>query len=860
MLESLFQDVRYGARLLAKKPGFTAVAVLTLALGIGANTAIFSILDPLLLRKLPVRAPDELVVLDAVGAIHKRDAWPILALDRFRDLRAFAGALAFVPIDFDRQSGDGRTSTVRAELVSGDYFSLLGVHPYAGRLLEPDDDRGAFGSQVAVLSFNYWQREYHGDRAIIGKMVPVHNMTYVVAGVAPPEFSGMVVGEAPDFYLPLKAGRPLQSSTPYDPGEWVTIVARLRPGVSPQQAQVAMEPLLPRIAEDAGVPEVERKQAMAHAVITPAARGLSHLRERFSLPARILMGVVGLVLLIACCNVANLLLAQGTERRREIMVRTALGAARWRTVRQLVTESMLLAAAGALAGLVVGRVASGMLVASLATERSHATLAAGLSGRVFLFALTITVFTVLICGLVPALSASRLNLGHDLKASGAGGRRFAHTRLASALVLGQVALSVTLLGAAGLLLHSLVNLETFDAGFNRDRVVVLEMNGNAPGETAEQVKAFYDRLVRRAQELPGVQSASLSTFTPISGHVLGINLNVDGYVPQPGEQTHAFFTAVRPKYFATLGIPLLRGRDFSVHDTPDSPPVAIINQTMARHFFGDPTVPENSPLGKRFKFVEGSRPPMEIVGVVGDSKYNDLREATPDFFYLASLQSQPRSTIRATLSVRAAGSARAAENSSAAGNAGAARNVGTAGSSSPYGKARDAGATAEMLVRPLRDLVRQLDPTVNVASVRTLRQQVDESLRQDRLIATLCGTFSLLALGLTCVGLFGLLSFSVARRTNEIGIRMALGARRLDIMRLVVGHGMRLVCVGLALGVFGALAATALIKNLLFGVGRADPATFLGICALLAIAALIACYVPARRATYVDPLVALRNE
>jgi predicted permease len=845
MLESLFQDVRFGARLLAKKPGFTAVAVLTLALGIGANTAIFSILDPLLLRKLPVRAPDELVVLDAVGAIHKLDAWPILALDRFRDLRAFAGALAFVPIDFDRQSSDGRTSTVRAELVSGDYFSLLGVRPYAGRLLEPDDDRGAFGSQVAVLSYGYWQREYHGDHAIIGKMVPVHNMTYVVAGVAPPEFSGMVVGEAPDFYLPLKAGRPLQSSTPYDPGEWVTIVARLRPGVSPQQAQAAMDPLLPRIAEDAGVPEVERKQDMAHAVITPAARGLSHLRERFSLPARILMGVVGLVLLIACCNVANLLLAQGTERRREIMVRTALGAARWRTVRQLVTESMLLAAAGALAGLVVGRVASGTLVASLASEHSHATLAAGLSGRVFLFALAITIFTVLICGLVPALSASRLNLGPDLKASGAGaGRRsFAHTRLASALVLGQVALSVTLLGAAGLLLHSLVNLETFDAGFNRDRVVVLEMNGNAPGETAEQVKAFYDRLVRRAQELPGVQSASLSTFTPISGHVLGINLNVDGYVPQPGEQTHAFFTAVRPKYFSTLGIPLLRGRDFSLHDTPDSPPVAIINQTMARHFFAD-----QDPVGKRFKFVEGSRPPMEIVGVVGDSKYNDLREATPDFFYLASLQSQPRSTVHATLSVRAAGSAHMAGSASAAGN------VVTAGTT------RAAAATADTLVRPLRDLVRQLDPTVNIVGVRTLRQQVDESLRQDRLIAALCGTFSLLALGLTCVGLFGLLSFFVARRTNEIGIRMALGARRLDIMRLVVGHGMRLVCVGLALGVFGALAATALIKNLLFGVGRADPATFLGICALLALAALIACYVPARRATYVDPLVALRNE
>jgi putative ABC transport system permease protein len=355
-------------------------------------------------------------------------------------------------------------------------------------------------------------------------------------------------------------------------------------------------------------------------------------------------------------------------------------------------------------------------------------------------------------------------------------------------------------------------------------VVVVEMNGNAPGETADQVKTFYERLLHGARELPAVQSASLSTFTPISGHVMGINLNVEGYAPQPGEHTHAFFTAVRPKYFSTLGIPLLRGRDFSAHDSPDTPLVAVINQTMARHFFGDQSLPENSPVGKRFKFVEGNRPPYEIVGVVGDSKYNDLREDTPDFLYLSTLQSQPRSSIRGTLSVRAAGN------------------------------------SAEMLVNPLRDIVRALDPTVNIVGIKTLREQVDESLRQDRLIATLCGTFSLLALGLTCVGLFGLLSFSVARRRSEIGIRMALGARRKDIMRLIVGQGMRLVVIGLGVGLLGALAATALIKNLLFGVGRGDPATFVGICALLAIAALVACYVPARRATYVDPLVALRNE
>lgn len=623
MLEVLAQDARYSLRLMRKNPGFTAIAALTLALGIGANTAIFSILNPLLLRKLPVSHPDELVLLSVAGTINKAEVWPVLALDRFRSQsQAISGALAFAPVHFLRESTDGRSAGVRAQLVSGDYFSLLGVRPYAGRLLEPDDDRGAFGNQVAVLSYDYWQREFRSDPAIVGKMVPLHNMTYTVVGIAPPEFFGVVVGEPPDFYLPLKAGRPIESSDPYSPGEWVTMVARLQPGVSSQQAQAALQPLLPKIAEDAGLPEVERKQDMERLVLSGAARGLSSLRERYSLPARILMAVVMLVLLIACSNVANLLLAQGEARRPEINIRLALGAGRSQLLRQLLAQALLLAAMGAVAGLALARWTSRLLANSVSPAASGARLDYGIDARVLLFTLAATAATVLLCGLAPSISATRLETRQSLTTHNANHRRYLPLRLGNALVLGQVALSVTLLLTSGLLLSGLVTHATLGAG---------------------------------------------------SGNALMVTINDVGH---------------------------------------------------------------------------------------------SLQQAN----------------------------------------------------------------------------------------------QIDGSPHQDQLIAALCGVFSLLALVLTCVGLYGLLSFTVAQRINEICIRMALGAGKFSIFRMVVGDAMRLVLPGLLLGMAGAFFGARLVRSLLYGVGRSDPATFIAICVLLALAALLACYAPARRATAVDPLAALRNE
>lgn len=816
MWQELLQDVRYGARLLSRSRGFALTAVLTLALGVGATTSIFSLLDPLLLRKLPVDHPEELVALATSGTMYTANEWQSGTIDRFRsETKVFAGVLAFAPFNTEEFVHDNRPHTARGLLVSGNYFNVLGVRPYMGSLLTPDDDSGAYGSNNVVLSYDFWQREFRGDLGIVGKLVPIRDMSLIVAGITPREFFGAVIGENPDFYVPLKMGRPLKGEGTEIPGEWVTIMGRLQPGLSAAQAQVALEPMFEQLARDSGIPEVERRQVMARLLVLPAERGISQLRQKLSLPARVLMAISALVLLIACFNVANLLLACATARRQEIEIRLALGAGRWRTVRLILTESALLTIAATVAALALAYGANRVLVAAL-NRQAHAVLSAGLNFRVLLFTLAIASLTMLLCGLAPALAATK----KEPKAR-PGIVTVTPRRLGSVFVLGQVTLSVATLVAAGLLLHSLINLETTNIGFDRDQVLTVTLSGNIYGNTPERVAGFYHQLLLKAKTLPGVRAASLSLFPPISGRMLGINVAVEGYTPQPGEELHAFFNSVTPDYFATMGIPLLQGRDFSPSlDVEGAPPVAIINRTMARHFFGD-----ESPIGKHFQMISaGNRGPIEIVGVVGDSRYNDVREKTPYFFYLCKPESAPGWAVNATLNVRSA--------------------------TDPQ----------KTLATPLRDIIASLDNEVSITSMETLRQRVDESLLQDRLITALCGAFSLLALALACIGLYGILALNVTRRSGEIGIRMALGATRGRIFRRVVGQGMRLVSAGLALGVAAGLACAGLLRRLLFGVGLADPATMGGICLLLLIAGLLACYLPARRATSVDPMMALRNE
>lgn len=807
-MRGFWQDLRYGARMLAANRGFTIVAVLTLALGIGANTAIFSILDPLLLRKLPVANPDELVTLSASGPVGTLGSLEDDFYKMCRDEnRAFSGVATFTGTEDVEVESSGARRSASDEVVSPNFFSFLGVRPFWGRFFVPED--ASAGSANVVISFDYWKRAFGSDPGVLGKVISANGIAYTVVGVTPPSFFGVVVGGSPDFYIPAGAR---VSSQGWWRTVWVNILARLKPGVTIEQAHADLEPIFEEYRRTSQLPEIEKRNDMAILNVVPAARGVSGLRARFSLPAQILMGIVGLILFIACANVASLLLARGMARRREITVRLAIGAGRWRLVRQLLTESALLAAMGAAAGLVAGIWASGLLIAELSTKRYPVSLDAGLSLRVFAFTAAVLALTVVLCALAPALSATRADLAQDLKVQGASGNESAgRGRLGKFLVVAQVGFSATVLIATGLLIRSLVNLETFNAGFDRDHVLIVAVNKTAAGVTSPQSADFYNRLADLAKNLPGVRNASYSSFSPLSDLEIGINVTVEGYTLKPGETANELFVGVSPGYFDTMAIPLLAGRDFTAVDVQTKIPVVIINRTMAHRFFGDA-----SPIGKHIQFVEGKHPPMEIVGVVADSKYNDLRESASDFFYI------PGGGGR-VLDIRAAGN-------------------------------------PNLLTAPLRELIHSLDGSATIASIQTLRQQVNETLHQDFLVAGLCGVFSGLALVLSCVGLYGTLSFSVARRTNEIGVRMALGATPGDVFRLVVGQGMKLTAVGLLLGAGGALASASLLASLLFRVNATDPLTLVGVCAIFVGAAIAACAIPARRAMRVDPVNALRCE
>jgi predicted permease len=824
-MESLLQDLRFAFRMLRKAPGFAAVAVLTLALGIGANAAVFSILDPLLLRKLPVQDPDSLVFLGSAGLWRMArsvdyDTAIISELSAYRhyrdENRVFSGVLFFTGMEEYDLTRSDEASSASGETVSANYFSLLGVRPYLGRLIAPQDGKGAAASPVAVLSYAYWQRAFASNPAMIGQTIslentgwsfdPLQSHAYRIIGVAPPGFSGVEVGRNPDLYLP----GPNSGDSP----AFVTIVARLKPAISLAQARASLAPIYEETVRDSTLRGLEKQEAMAGLAIEPIPHGLSRVRDKFGLAAQIAMAVVGLVLLIACVNVANLLLARGISRRRELTVRMALGAGRWRLIRQMLAEAALLGSAGAIAGLVAANWTAKSLAAALSTKQLPVQLDAALDARVFAFAAAVLTITVLFCGLIPAIASTRGDLTSDLKVSGANAAHAAsRSRLGNLLLGAQIAISVIVLVAAGLPLHSLFNLETYDLGFDADHVLAVTLSGKAASP------AFYDELLDRAKYLPGVEAAAYSALTPLSGNMIGINLAVPGYTPRSVAETHAFFNDVSPGYLTAMRIPLLEGRDFTSQDTAaQAPRVAIINRTMAEHYFH-----REDPVGRVFGFAGGqglaNLPTLRIIGVVADSIYLDVREKPGDVFY----GPYGRATVRASLVLRA--------------------------SANP---AALAGAAS--------DLIRSLDRSVKIETIETMRHQVNESLHEDRLIGALCGVFAALALALTCVGIYGVLSFQVARRTNEIGIRMALGGHRRDILALILLCGMRILAAGLVVGVAGALAITRVMAHMLFGVSPSDLLTYGAVGLVLLLVALAACYIPARRATRVDPMVALRYE
>jgi predicted permease len=815
-LRSVLSDCRYGIRQLRKNPGFTAVAILSLALGIGANTAIFSLIDTLMLHRLPVRDPGDLVEL-----LHKYPGEPHsngFSLQTYQLMRqrndVFSGLLAASYQSLHVRGEGLEPQIVNSGLVEGSFFSTLGLNPTIGRLIGPDDDHAGQPSPVAVLSWTFWKGRFNLDPSILGKEIIVDGVTVTIVGVTPRNFSGLQVEASQDLWLPL-AMEPVV--IPSGPGRrWVALVGRLKPGVSMEQARAEMavlyESTLDEDARTTGNPYIRKFKFE----MEPAGAGLSFLREDFAKPLLALMAIVGLLLLIACANVASMLLARGAAREHEMAVRATLGAGRFRLVRQVLTESLLLSVAGSLLGIVLAYLGSGLLVRIILAARRvgpplefHVHTDAG----VVLFTTAVTLLTALLFGLLPALRALRAVVAPSLRqASGSsetGSRRF----FGKCLVAAQVALSLVLLSAAMQFIRHLSNLEDLDLGFQRDQLLLVSLDPQHSGLEGEQLSRAYRELLAPLEAIPGVRSVSLCGATPISGAGANRAVTVEGYEPKSGEIRNVAENWVAPKYFETLGTPLLAGRDFDFRDK-GRPRVAIINQTMARYYFAD-----RSPIGRTVSF-DGDDQRYEIIGVVGDSKLYDIREPNHRIVYFNMFQ-EPSPGSRFVLRTNIA----------------------------------PATVTPQVL-QTLHSVLK----TVAVKRVTTMADQVDATIVPERLIALLSGWFGTLGAVLAAIGLYGLLAYTVARRINEIGIRIALGATRGNVTRMVLRDALGTVCAGLAIGVpiafWGKRFAASLIADL--PVASAAPILF-GSVGMIALA-LLAAYVPARRAACVDPMVALRYE
>ncbi|MGH9934658.1 MAG: ABC transporter permease [Blastocatellia bacterium] len=812
----MFQDLRFGVRMIFKNKVVTAVAVLSLALGIGANTAIFSLVDRLLARPLPVEEPERLVTFNKGAAPNLFDKFTYPDYADYRDRNeVFDGLVCYAETALNL-SERGRTERVHGLRVSGNYFSALRVAPAVGRGFLPEEERAPDAHPVTVLSYGLWQRRFGADPAVVGSRLMLNGQNHTVVGVAPAEFTGTIRGAAPDLYVPIM---PEDNRHKY----WLLLMGRLKPGVSREQAQAAMNVLGPQIARfyprPDGSPRVEPPF-----LLEDGSQGHTYLLLKLSFPLKLLMGIVALVLLIACANVANLLLARASARRKEIAIRMAIGAGRGRLVRQLLTESLLLAALGGGVGLwLAGPI--GKLLASFTPPigRGYSTplsLEGGLDARVLVFTFCLSLLSGVVFGLAPALGASRTGLVAALKDgadTGAGRRRFNPRKL---LVVAQVALSFLVLIGAGLCVRSLQRLQAIDAGFDPARTLVMSLDPGLSGYDETRGQIFYQQVVERVTGLPGVESASLAQLTPLSDDLLTRRTAVEGYEPQPGENMSFFYNVVGPRYFATLRTPLVSGRDFTPRDRAGAPQVVIINETLARRYF-----PNGDALGKRLIFgaYRGSPIPLqrlEIVGVVKDSKYLDLTKETGRMMFLPLAQSyRPEMRLHART-------------------------------------AQDPTAMAAAIRREAQ----KLDASLPIYNIKTLEEQKDRSLYTARLAATLLSVFGGLALLLASVGLYGVMAYAVSQRRREIGVRLALGARQRDVFRLVIKEGMTLVAAGVALGLAGAIAGTRLLTAFLYGVEPTDAATFIGVALLLAVVALLANYLPARRAARTDPMQALRAE
>ncbi len=848
-LETLWRDLRYALRMLRRSPGFTSVAVLLLALGIGANTAIFSVADAVLLKSLPVKDPEQLVLLSHTNSGDYSDRFSYRNYEQIRDHdRTLSGVLAYYPLRLTVNLDGQPEPATTGQLVSGNYYQVLGAGALLGRTLAPEDDRAPGAHPVCVISHGYWRRRFGGDTGVVGKTIHLSGYPFTIIGVTPPEFFGLEIGSAMDISAPLMMRQQVMPRVWEGMDEYwerFRLMGRLRPGVTLEQAQASLGLLYQQHVADLvvsyssccpidekGVNEANRYKVDARLMVASGSQGLSDLRRQFSQSLFVLMLIVALALLVACANVAGLLLARGVTRRKEMAVRLALGAGSLRLARQLFTESLLLACLGSLLGLLLAWWGTRLLLPLLSQGEIPNYLSLNPDLRMLGFAAGVGVLTSMLFGLAPAFLATRVELQSTLKQDSLGMRgRSARLSFGQVLVIAQVALSLLLLVGAGLFVRSLQKLQQVETGYARENVLVLKLEpvgGDKKGAIFPQLAALYDELLRRVEGLPGVRQASLVGYSPISRRewlVMGQNpevsnnpMYVDGYTPGPDEDMTINHMTVYPHSFATLGIPLLAGRDIGPQDTQESQRVAVINESMGRRFFG-----AENPIGRRFGVAYPMRArPMEIIGVVKDAKYINLRQEGRPMFYMPF--AQPSTGMgQMTLVVR------------------------TAGDTAPIAAAMQREAQA-------------LDPAMPRFEVETLAAQLNVSLTQERLVATLSSVFGLLALVLVCIGLYGVLAYDVARRTHEIGIRMALGASARQIVRLVLGETLWVVGIGAVIGLGAALAATRWVKSLLFGLQPHDPLTIgLAVLLLLAVAA-VAGYLPARRASRVDPMVALRHD
>jgi predicted permease len=829
-LETFWQDLRYGVRMLLKHKGFTTVAVLSLALGIGANTAIFSLLDVVLLKSLPVQEPDNLVLFGkgedvGLNTGFPNKSWDLFSYPFYQEVRqrqeVFTELTAILnnlrsPYGVVNIRGESsEAEKLNLQLVSGTYFSVLGVQASLGRTFTDADEQTAGGPPVAVVSYDWWQRRLGGDPAAVGATISTRQTVYTIIGIAPKEFFGTTVGQAPDLWVPLaleeQSPSSLWSGRDKKENQSLYLIARLKNGVPAEQASAAVNLLFKQsLQERAGAqPSPERLQAIDRASIelTPVGRGLSTLRRQFSLSLRILMAVVGLVLLIACANVANLLLARAAARQKEFAVRLAVGAGRTRLIRQLLTESLLLASIGGIAGVLLAWWGSRLLVLMASARAETLPLDVTPNSRILGFTLLASLISAVIFGIAPALRAARIEPNAVLKGGKGATQTTSHTSLGKTLVVAQVALSLVLLVGAGLFVRTLINLQNQPTGFNQENVMVFQLYTFMLGYEPEQFGPLMREIEEKVKAVPGVQSASFSSFIFGQSRVF-----TDDHPEGLGSVRQ---NLVGTEYFTTMGIPLIAGRSFGPHDTITSSKVAIISEEMATRLF-----PDGSPLGKRFGTYGRPLNEFEIVGVVKDAKYGVVTEQwRPMAYYPHAQAPQPLENFVVRFS-----------------------------------------GVPESIVPQVRQAIKQVNRNLPVDEVVSLSEYIGRSLTQQRLVAQLASIFGLLALLLASVGLYGVLSYAVVRRTNEIGIRVALGAQRRNVLWLVLREALTLVLIGIVIGLGASLAATQTASALLFGLRPNDPLTIALATLLLLGVATLASYLPARRAARVDPLTALRYE